>query len=251
MSAVEALAWLRATLERLPALEELRNGIPVLDGEVAAAAIAGALDRRDNPWPLIKDLERRYPKNSEPLYVAGRALESNAFAPVPLALFEAARERGAFEGREDRRDTLAAYIQRQFETNGPGSGVGRPTHALFLAVFGAASSEDWARRTIKTTHAGRLIENAWSILRNAGDPLVADPEGWYAALHAIIDGFDDLADADASLERFKRESDPTRRDQALGLHRWVMNPGMSWGGSHRKLVQRNLEQLEQDWSIDH
>ena len=238
----EALSWLQRELARRSYLEPLRERIPGLDALVTAGKIAA--DPGDKRWQLVRDLMNRYPDNPGIPYAAAHALEGKVYELFPISLYEICHKRNGLAVSPIRSKHFFDYCMTLFRTVTPGSESGKIAHRLLAEVLEQRSVE-WALTVTDEDTSGRVFDNAWHILSTKGHPRTAEEH--YRLLYELLDGYGGEEDSAAALRIFSAEEDPVRRERILALHRWVMNPDTSWSGSHRKLVDRNLKELEGLW----
>lgn len=242
--AAAALEWLRQRLGRSADLEPLRAQIPVLEAIATAETITrGGLDYSE--WvSSVVDLLARYPNSSEVPLTLARHLEGKVRpSSYPVELYKTAIDRGA-DGRNRHIFELCIGL---FDSYWPGQV--ETAHELLQRYF-PDEALNWARRTLDEGESGVLLENAWKILREKGDPRISDP--YYLALYRAIDGYRDQEQSDSDLRIFEQVTDIRRQRQVLNLYRWVLAPPekkgvRSSGYSHKDLAERNLAKLEALW----
>lgn len=239
-SPAEALTWLRAQLERRPWLEPLRSRVPALDARVTLADLMPRLDGVE-PWQELQPLLQRWPKDPEVPLIAARTLQGKVYHYAPMRLYEEAIARGWTPDEALRDECL-----RMYTVYSPGGHLDQS--AAFLSKYFRADWLAWAQRTFASTTKGIELVNAFDVLEELEDPIAKRAEA--RILAKSMNGFKDEAAADEALATFLKIDDPQERQRILALHRWVLDrdKGVSWGGQHFDLVQRNLQRLEEAWS---
>lgn len=227
-----AQEWLDRAMADKSYLEALRPLADELDTE---AAVARMQARPEEPSVEIAGLLARHPNDPNVALVAARGVRGRVFAFHTIGLFSRYLERGG-----EPLPEIEEYCEKLLAVFWGTEPSAQRAHEALRRWY-PAQRLAWARRATTSSTSGRVLENAMNILAEEGDPLATES----LSIH-LIDlghGYKDEQAARAALDFFAAQEGP-RREQILGLHRWVLNPDGSWGGRGRDLVAGNLGELE-------
>ncbi len=237
----KTLNWLREQLKAKTYLESMRKQEAILEAQQLASTF---IDTNKDPWPPVRELANQDIDDYEIPLAAARILEGKVYPAGPLNIYELALKRGY----KDSDERIFNYCTRLFQYHHPNAGV-RAAHRILKEHF-PDKGLAWAQNAFATSESGMVLRNANHILEQVNDPILKDP--WHSAVYNMLGGFKDEQAADQALDYFKAEQDDARRNRLIAVHRWlVYRPsGISWGYTHKELIERNLKALETAWNIE-
>ncbi len=237
-----ALDWLRKRLDQDPALDPLRDEIPVLDARATGEYIVQKSLRGKEMADAAAELLARYPKSAAAALELARSLEGKVVpAYYPVVLYDAAIKRGA----NARDPHILEFCLGLLPHYWPG--WLDATHDLLQRYYDTEALA-WAQRTADQEESGVSLSNAWRILKRHNDPRLADP--YYQAVMRATQGYSNDAEADRDLAVFRQVTDRGQQKHVLSVYRWVFDDNKavsSFGYSRTDLAKRNLAALESLW----
>jgi hypothetical protein len=243
-SAQEALNWLRKELNHKPYLELLRSRIPKLD--TLATIDYVLVSDKSIRTKLLEELVGRYPRDPTVPYNAAYGLEGKIYDYDPVWLYELSLERGA-----DADSHIFDFCLQLFAYYPPTYPVIEKARHIVITYFRNAGVE-WAYRALDEDESGRILSNAWWILKEIYDTRIKD--AYYQSLYQLTYGYQSRDEADTALQIFISQNGQLRRKHIIAVHRWVLKPfkekGVgTWGYQHKDFVESNLEELTTHWGI--
>ncbi len=227
-----AQEWLDRAMADKSYLEALRPLATELDAEAAVSRIQA---QPDEPSVEISGLLTRHPNDPNVALVAARGVRGKVFAFYTIGLFSTYLERGG-----EPLPEIEEYCEKLLTVFSRTEPSALRAHEALRRWY-PEQRLAWARQAMTSSASGRVLANAMVILAEAGDPLAT--EALSTHLIDLGNGYAGEAEARAALDFFAAQ-EGSRREQILGLHRWVLNPDGSWGSQGRDLVASNLGELE-------
>lgn len=234
----DALKWIDKIFLEKPYLHNITARKPMIDTKITMdqALIEG--DQGLSQPGEIKKLLSRYPGNAEVPFAAGTMIEGKWWYMTVLWLYETALERGYQDG-----DRIYDFCIRLLSSGS----VNRDKFEYAINVLEKHYSDkslEWARAGL-TSPKVLVTMNAMSILEKKKNPLLEDE--YFDHLRNLVYGRNSNLEDD--FDYFKKQTDPARRGQLLGLHKEIVEtfPKFTCFSNVKDVLKANSAELRKEW----
>lgn len=212
--ALAADEWLHQTIERFPFVEQASEEVMQVAQQLRLdARLASWQQQGDVPFDAVNQLVADFQGAEVPFRIA-QQLQSQLPITMRAELYQLAMDRGMAPDDAIFNDLTAALVRvAPAQSN-------RGAHAVLLRQFPEQTLR-WAEELLKGVAAPGIL-HGYELLKSEGDARADDP--YLQALYQLADGYREDEQASAALAFFSQLEDAARRQQVLGVHRWLIEP---------------------------